>query len=188
MSASLTANGKFVVCASEDSHVCVWKHESNSRPSRSKGVTITHSYEHFRCQDVSVALPWPFVDATHGTQDNFTRLQNRLPYEISAVNRSSPAVEEINQQGRSPSLFEGTNNTSHDTVSSVNNSYFFDRFSVTWPEEKLPVACKNQVTDGSCELSNGTTRDRSALGMVIVTATLRGEIKIFQNFGLPVRV
>lgn len=177
MSASLTANGRYMVSASEDSHVSVWKHESHSRTSRNKGVSMTHSYEHFRCQDVSVAIPWPVVDST--------RQENRLPYEISTVNRSSPAVEDINQ---SPSLFERTKNTLHGTVSSVNNAYFFDRFSVTWPEENLPVARKSRFTHGSGELPSKATHDRSALGMVIVTATLKGEIKVFQNFGLPVRV
>ncbi|PIA30656.1 hypothetical protein AQUCO_05400035v1, partial [Aquilegia coerulea] len=181
MSASLTANGKYVVCASEDSCVYVWKHESNSRPGRNKGVTVTRSHEHFHCQDVSVAIPWPVLDVTTGTGE-----QNRLMDDMSGVEHFSPQAES-DQHRTSPLLYGSTNGTQHDTVSNVNNSYFFDRFSVTWPEEKLPVAGRNQIAR-SFDLSNGMTQDRAALGMVIVTASLKGEIRVFQNFGLPVHV
>jgi WD40 repeat protein len=65
ISASLTANGKYVVSASEDSQVYIWKNDGDSRPSRTKGLTVTQSYEHFHCQDVSAAIPWPGMSAVH---------------------------------------------------------------------------------------------------------------------------
>ncbi|KAL5730212.1 hypothetical protein ACHQM5_003062 [Ranunculus cassubicifolius] len=163
MSASLTANGKHVVCASEDSHVYVWKHESSSRPTRTKGVTITNSHEHFHCEDVSVAIPWPVV----GNNDS------SCPWPIVEKNHASPTTVEEARADKNR------------VVASVNDSYFFDRFSVTWPEEKLPVTTKNQLPRRSYE---NNSQERSALGMVIVAATLKGELKIFQNFGLPIRV
>ncbi|OVA00546.1 WD40 repeat [Macleaya cordata] len=194
ISASLTANGKYVVCASENSSVYVWKHEGESWPSRTKGVTVTQSYEHFHCQDVSVAIPWPGLVSTKGTQDEnsgpLTGLSSRHNG-VSGNKHSSPSlVEETNnkQHEGTPSLYGYTNSPLHGTIASVSNSYFFDKFSATWPEEKLLPAIKNRSPNISLDLSNGVKQGRSAWGMVIVTAGLRGEIKTFQNFGFPVRI
>ncbi|KAJ4976072.1 hypothetical protein NE237_001178 [Protea cynaroides] len=191
ISASLTANGKYVVCASEDSHVYVWKHEGNSRPIRSKGVTVTRSYEHFHCQDVSVAIPWPGVGSTWEAEDSFRRehkgLSSRHDSFKSAI-LSWPA-EEVGDEGSATT--NGCPNSPLDgpiSSSSANNSFFADRISATWPEEKLLGASRNQSPRGSMDLSNGVMQGKSAWGMVIVTAGLRGEIKTFQNFGLPVRI
>ncbi|KAF6163139.1 hypothetical protein GIB67_025003 [Kingdonia uniflora] len=182
ISASLTANGKHVVCASEDSYVYVWKHEGDSRPNRNKGVTVTHSYEHFHCKDVSVAIPWPGIGSSEGRHVNHDEEQNRV------VNHSSSQVEEATGNGGSPSLYGSTNSPLRGAVSSLNSSYFFDRLSMTWPEEKLARTNRNRTPSGSVDFSNGLMQDRSAWGMVIVTAGLKGEIKIFQNFGLPIRI
>lgn len=56
ISASFTPDGKYVICASEDSHVFIWKREE---VGKTKGPSKTRSYEHFQCRDVSVAVPWP---------------------------------------------------------------------------------------------------------------------------------
>lgn len=81
IAASYAPEGRYVVAASEDSHVYIWKREpgANSRagaggaspllsPASSGGKTkrraTTHSHEHFYCKDVSVALPWPGPTAT----------------------------------------------------------------------------------------------------------------------------
>lgn len=60
MTASFSPNGRYIISASEDSQVYVWKHEEH-RTSSGKGrsVLITQSHEHFPCKDVSVAIPWP---------------------------------------------------------------------------------------------------------------------------------
>lgn len=192
ISASLTANGRYVVCASEDSHVYVWKHEGDSRPSRSKGVTITRSYEHFHCQDVSVAIPWPGMCDSWGFQDAFSGEQNHLLHDqldgVSPANHPPTPVEEINGNENSPLASGCSNSPLRGTISSATNSYFFDRISATWPEEKLVSATKNRSPRVSVDYSNGVNGSRSAWGMVIVTAGLRGEIRTFQNFGLPVRI
>ncbi|KAM7504031.1 hypothetical protein LguiB_002935 [Lonicera macranthoides] len=194
ISASLTSNGKYVVCASEDSHVYVWKHESDSRPSRTKGVTITRSYEHFHCQDVSMAIPWPGISSdTWGFEDTFSQEPNSLGDhldEVSTANHPPTPVEEIINNGdeNSPLASVCTNSPLHGTISSATNSYFFDRISATWPEEKLVLAAKNRSPHASVDFSNGVNQRKSAWGMVIVTAGLRGEIRTFQNFGLPVRI
>ncbi|KVH99116.1 G-protein beta WD-40 repeat-containing protein [Cynara cardunculus var. scolymus] len=184
ISASVTANGRYVVCASEDSQVYVWKHEGDSRPSRNKGVKVTQSYEHFHCQDVSVAIPWPGM-----TEDPFPEEPNRHSgdhLEVSAANHPPTPEEETN--GSSFPLTTSNNNPFHGIISSASNGYFFDRFSATWPEEKLIPPTKNQSPHTSSDFMNGVGPIKSAWGMVIVTAGLHGEIRTFQNFGLPVRI
>ncbi|KAF9672839.1 hypothetical protein SADUNF_Sadunf11G0085900 [Salix dunnii] len=189
ISASLTANGKYVVSASEDSYVYVWKH-ADSRLSRSKGVTITRSYEHFLCQDVSVAIPWPGMGDTWGLQDTLSGEQNGLDNhldEVSVVNHPPTPVEEASNEG-SQSLSGCTNSPMNGIISSATNGYFFDRISATWPEERLDLATRTRSPHASVDISNGLSQNMSAYGMVIVTAGLRGEIRTFQNFGLPIRI
>lgn len=188
ISASLTANGKYVVSASEDSHVYIWKHEADSRPSRSKCVAVTRSYEHFHCQDVSAAIPWPGMGDTWGLQDSSGELNGLGDHveEVSSVNHPPTPVEEANVTESSPLATGCTSSPFHGTISSATNSYFFDRISATWPEEKLLLAAKKRSPHVSVDFSNGVNQRRSAWGMVIVTAGLRGEIRTFQNFGMPV--
>ncbi|XP_074311076.1 uncharacterized protein LOC141646961 [Silene latifolia] len=193
ISASLAANGKYVVCASEDSHVYVWKHEADSRPSRSKGITVTRSYEHFHCQDVSVAIPWPGTGAgeSSGPHDPFSeeliRPRDRLD-ELPTANNPPTPVDEFNGNDSSPSGSGCSNSPFRGSLSNAPHGYIFDRISATWPEEKLILATKNRSPRVSLDFSNGLLQNRAAWGMVIVTAGLRGEIRTFQNFGLPVRI
>ncbi|KAK4369148.1 hypothetical protein RND71_012940 [Anisodus tanguticus] len=195
ISASVSADGRYVVCASEDSHVYIWKHEGDSRPSRNRGVTITQSYEHFHCQDVSVAIPWPgisenlrFPDSSFGEEHNGHA--DRLD-EVSTANHPPTPIEE-NGTECSPLVSGCSNSPLHGTLSSAMNSYFYDKFSATWPEEKFLLATKNRSPrvsiDATVDFFNGLNQSKSAWGLVIVTAGRRGEIRTFQNFGLPIRI
>lgn len=186
ISASLAANGKYIVSASEDSYVYVWKHEADSRPSKSKGVTVTRSYELFHCQDVSVAIPWPGTGDFWGLEEAYCMGQNNLDV-VSTANHPPTPVEEI--YGGSQQASGCSSSPLHGTISSASNSYFFDRISATWPEEKLLHTTRTRSSPCvSVDLSNGVDQSMSAWGMVIVTAGLRGEIRTFLNFGLPVRI
>ncbi|XP_062090628.1 uncharacterized protein LOC133796938 isoform X2 [Humulus lupulus] len=187
ISASVTANGRYVVAASEDSHVYIWKHEADSRPSRSKGVTVTRSYEHFHCQDVSVAIPWPGMGETWGFQDE-PETANHPQDEPETANHPPTPVEDALANEGLQSASGSSNSPLHGTISSASNSYFFDRIAATWPEEKLHLATRNRSPRVSIDYTNGVTHNMSAWGMVIVTAGLRGEIRTFQNFGLPIRI
>ncbi|XP_024967793.1 WD repeat-containing protein 44 [Cynara cardunculus var. scolymus] len=193
ISAYLAANGRYVVCASEDSQVYVWKHEGDSRASRNKSVTVTQSYEHFHCQDVSMAIPWPGInDTCWGFQDGFSGEPNRLSGdhldEVSTANHPPTPEDKTNGKDGSPLTSGCSNSPLHGTISSASNGYFFDRISATWPEEKLVLATKNRSPRTSVDYTNGMSPGKSAWGMVIVTAGLRGEIRTFQNFGMPVRI
>ncbi|XP_016545166.2 WD repeat-containing protein 44 [Capsicum annuum] len=189
ISASTTADGRYVVCASEDSHVYIWKHEGDSRPSRNKGVTITQSYEHFHSQDVSVAIPWPGMSDTlrYHTSSSGEQSSHDGLDEVSTANHPPSPVEEC-----SPLTSGCGNSPLHGTISSATNNYFFDRISATWPEEKLLLATKYRSprvsTDASIDFSSGLTQTKFCWGLVIVTASHRGEIRTFQNFGLPIRI
>ncbi|XP_022139460.1 WD repeat-containing protein 44 isoform X2 [Momordica charantia] len=192
ISACLSANGRYVISASEDSHVCIWKHEADARPSRSKGVTVVRSYEHFHCQDVSVAIPWPGMGDSWGLHDDYcgdnNAIENHLD-EVYSANHPPTPVEAANGSEDSLSASGCTNSPLHGTLSSATNSYFFDRISATWPEEKLVLNPRNNRSPhSSVDIASGMFQGSSAWGMVIVTAGLRGEIRTFQNFGLPVKI
>ncbi|CAN4117718.1 unnamed protein product [Withania somnifera] len=192
ISASMTADGRYVVCASEDSHVYIWKHEGDSRPSRNKGVTVTRSYEHFHSQGVSVAIPWPGMSDTWRYQTSASGEQSGLDGvdEVSTANHPPSPVEEIGNEC-SPLTSGCGNSPLRGTISSATNNYF-DRISATWPEEKLLLAtkyCSPRVsTDASIDFSSGLTQMKFCWGLVIVTASHRGKIQTFQNFGLPIRI
>ncbi|XP_022753239.1 WD repeat-containing protein 44-like [Durio zibethinus] len=191
ISGAVTANGKYVVSASEDSYVYVWKHEAESQPSRNKGVTVTHSYEHFHCKDVSVAIPWPGMGDTWGLRDTQLNDQNCFDDnidEVSTANHPPTPIEEYSGNEGSLSASGCSNSPLHGTISSLTNSYFFDRISATWPEEKLLLATRTRSPRASMDFSYGVNPNMSAWGMVIVTAGLQGKIRTFQNFGLPVRI
>ncbi|KAJ1386435.1 WD40-repeat-containing domain [Sesbania bispinosa] len=158
ISASLTANGKHIVAASEDSHVYIWKNEADCRPNRSKGVTVTSSYEHFHCKDVSVAIPWPGMGDAWDMHDTFSgeqpELENNADEVASANHPPTPVEENFGSEGsRSASGYN--NSPCHATIASATNSYFFDRISATWPEEKLLLATRNQSPRVSLDFSNG---------------------------------
>ena len=187
ISASLTANGKYVVSASEDSNVYVWKHDS--RPSRTKGVTVTHSYELFHCQDVTAAIPWPGLGNSWRLQDAYCEEQDGLDKSLDEVSTANHPPTPVEINGGSQSAPGCSNSPLHGTISSASNGYFFDRISATWPEEKLLLPTRNRSSPSvSVDLSNGVNQNMPAWGLVIVTAGRRGEIRTFQNFGLPVRI
>lgn len=82
----------------------------------------------------------------------------------------------------------------------IGNSGFFSdcKGSATWPEEKLPSLQQTSSSDGGplCLSNNddagmehsNLTSVASAWDLVIVTGGLGGEIGVFQNYSLPVRL
>lgn len=164
ISASITADGNHVVCAS-DSQVYIWRYDVSPRPSRNKShsVTCTHSYEYFHCRGASIAVAWE-----GGSKSN------NIP----------------NSRGSLPS-YKTTKAADHQKSTDTRN-LFYDRISATWPEEKLISETTNkhsfsQYIGNDGELMN-PNHSKSALGMVIVTVGCGGEIKVFQNFGCPVGI
>lgn len=155
-------------------------------------MTVVRSYEHFHCPDVSVAIPWPGMGDTWGLNDDYCGDDNVIENhhdEVFSANHPPSPVEAEN--GSEDSLLASgcTNSPLHGTLSSATNSYFFDRISATWPEEKLVLNTRNNRSPhSSMDIASGMFQGSSAWGMVIVTAGLRGEIRTFQNFGFPVKI
>ncbi|NP_001345786.1 uncharacterized protein LOC100193671 [Zea mays] len=170
ISASVAPNGKYIICASEDSHVYVWRHDNSSHPSRNRiTVDVTNSYEHFHCHGVTVAVTWPGAEA----RGSFGSRSSRHSDSDGAVNsgRDIPAENSQHNSDAGTSRHPG------------------DRASTSWPDEKLPSAksspghCSSDLCIGAMDVQR-----RSAWGLVIVTAGRGGEIRVFQNFGFPVQV
>jgi hypothetical protein len=123
----------------------------------------------------------------HETLSGEQQLDNNADEASSANHPPTPVEENFGSEGsRSASGYN--NSPRHATIASATNNYFFDRISATWPEEKLLLAARNHSPRVSYDFTNGVSQKMSAWGMVIVTAGLRGEIRTFQNFGLPLRI
>ncbi|KAJ6838132.1 WD repeat-containing protein 44-like [Iris pallida] len=168
ISASFTSDGRHIISASEDSNVCVWNHDINDS-STSNHVISTKSCERFISTHASVAIPW------HGQ-----------------ASKSSPS--EVIQENCADSL---SNNNIAPLSSAgsftLSNGFFSEglpKGTATWPEEKLPLGSPSTAAalrKSQYKFLKTSCRNSShAWGQVIVTAGWDGQIRLFQNYGLPV--
>ncbi|KAL0709031.1 hypothetical protein Bca4012_016009 [Brassica carinata] len=203
MTASYTLDAKHIVCASEDSQVYMWKHEEPRLGiTGRKTIAMCTSFETFPCKDVSVAIPWhgvvkgeppptqtqpkknpkkPSTTTTTTTQENATAGKKPglppLPKKNND-NTADVAVEE--HQEEEPTTHIPQNETENNAGESIK------------PGDSPSISISSRISswswfDGSG--SHGThLAQPTAWGMVIVTATIDGQIRAYQNFGLPRRV
>ncbi|CAN6349129.1 unnamed protein product [Urochloa humidicola] len=156
IAAAYTSDGRYAVCASEDSHVYLWR-TTRVPPAAAIGIGMKpktwctiRSYENFYCKDVSAAVPWTHSPSPPGDGDG------------------SPASRDKQQQQQ----------------------------GVSCNEESCSVAAKPDGGEagGSGELSGSSRQgggkgdSGNAWGLVVVTASLGGEIRVYQNFGMPFRI
>ncbi|KAG8082756.1 hypothetical protein GUJ93_ZPchr0014g47215 [Zizania palustris] len=177
ISAFLAANGRYVISASEDSHVYFWRNDDNSSQGRSKtDVSVTNSYEHFHCQDVTVAAALPSTGSAMASRAN------------SRKHEELDCVAEYPHSHAQPDRLQDSSDFQRLT-SCPGSNRSGDRTSATWPEE-LMTPSKQSPRSSTTSLPNGAGQapSRSAWGLAIVTAGSRGQIRTFQNFGFPVRV
>lgn len=180
MSASFTSSGRHIISVGEDSRVYVWNYDEMS-VSSSKQTKSVRSCEHFFHEGVSVAIPWFGMGAEQGSLASETSQYSSQAYDY--LERSSWI--------RDSDRF------------SLGNWFSMDgscRGSVTWPEEKLPVWDISVVEDQNHlqhlqetpKHHNDKAQNNTALsetwGLVIVTGGWDGTIRIFHNYGLPVRL
>ncbi|KAI7739295.1 hypothetical protein M8C21_026630, partial [Ambrosia artemisiifolia] len=175
-SAQYSCDGKYVICASEDSQVYIWKHEKpkNSGCTKPKYVTTT-SYEYFSCTDVTVAVPW------HGS--NKQQGLDKEPQSKCGSKRSGPLFVEDNVQAKKSSQLPPV--PKKGTKKGMNEE-----------DAEQPSNTGTDVgesNDGSSQSGNAAAATNNniqstAWGLVIVTAGLGGEIRVYQNVGLPVKV
>ncbi|EXC30999.1 WD repeat-containing protein 44 [Morus notabilis] len=218
IAASFTQDSKYVISASEDSQVYVWKREEH-RPSASgkRSSVSTASYEQFQCKDVSVAIPWP--GTIKGEPPTTLPLHSKRHSKRSSSQPpsacSSPTKEDISAAANSkkhlPPLPKksATENSSLNVTEeelalvsqvesehNIGESFNSDASSIRYGDS--PSICATAATPSSYWSpswswfdygSHGShTIQATAWGMVIVTAGLGGEIRAYQNFGLPRKV
>ncbi|KAI3970888.1 hypothetical protein MKX01_024535 [Papaver californicum] len=231
ISASFTPDGKYVVCASEDSQVYVWKRDEvrNLGGGKSKGLITTRSHEHFQCKDVSVAIPWPgsikyeppllvqskrhskrsisqppaYPGMNYALDDSFTSNSSsmrNLPPLPRKTGLSEKAQEEelanascsdsgINSRGSFSSI--SGQSPSRGSFSSISGS---SSTSNKYGDSPSILVSNNSTQSLSwrwldaLNSSSPQSVQATAWGMVIVTASLGGQIRAYQNLGLPLRL
>lgn len=168
------SDGIHLISASEDSNIYMWNYISKDESSQ---IRSKWPCERFFSNNVTVAIPW--CGMTCG---------NSILSDV-IVTSSSSLTRTVNQ----PRC--GSENESSADFSS-SRGLFSDSLSkgfATWPEENLPApsplavasaSCKSQYKflKMSCQKAFGSPH---AWGLVIVTGSLDGRIRSFQNYGLP---
>ncbi|KAG0529092.1 hypothetical protein BDA96_05G068600 [Sorghum bicolor] len=188
ISASYTADGRYVVCASEDSNVYVWRRVpgsvggggtgvggtggsgggASSISVRAKTWLTSRSYEYFFCRDVSVAVPWPGSPC--------------------AASRGGDGDGDGNGNGkRDTPRKQQSSSRRHDVVGGC-----LPRVTKSGPmtyyggKLLLHPELSRRESQSSSARWHGGAEGGNAWGMVLVTASRGGEIRVYQNFGLPV--
>ncbi|XP_072958287.1 uncharacterized protein [Typha angustifolia] len=188
VSASFTPDGQHIISASEDSNIYVWNHV-NQDALTSNQVKSIWSCEHFFSSNASIAVPW-------------NGLQSRKAVSVSSEN--VPSQQDVfrdltgvleNVSGSHGEDLVGDNILHLSPSGSFTLSQFFPEFfsksSATWPEEKLPSGLITASTLNKSQykfLKTSCQNASHAWGQVIVTAGWDGQIRSFQNYGLPVQL
>ncbi|KAJ4838241.1 hypothetical protein Tsubulata_011308 [Turnera subulata] len=182
MSASFTSTGRHIISVGEDCRVYAWNYDGTNTPS-SKNIKTVQSCEHFFSEGLSVAVPWSGLPEHMGGHGNLS-FRSRIQAEQSSSWRKDSE--------RFSDRF------------SLGGWFFMDgpcsRGSQTWPEEKLPLWDEEYAEDDyyqnphievpqqQLSYTNNPTVLSDAWGLVIVTGSLDGKIRTFQNHGLPTRL
>ncbi|KAI3852479.1 hypothetical protein MKW92_030179 [Papaver armeniacum] len=214
ISASFTVDGKYVICASEDSLVYVWKRDElrNVVAWKKKGFVTTQSHEYFHCKDVSVAIPWPGsikyeppllsqgsrrehcrspsngIPPLPPTEENSPSENNHKKKDLPPLPKKNHHTPERGTSCTEEELDKSSllDKSSHvDSAISDNGSSFSSFKFGHSPSISASSSCSSSSSRW-CE--DGNSNHRTAWGMVIVTAGIGGELRIYQNFGLPLRL
>ncbi|CAH9050395.1 unnamed protein product [Cuscuta epithymum] len=186
-SASYSPDGRYVISPSEDSQVYIWKREDGySCGGRRRAVTI-RAHEKFPCKDVSVVVPWP--GSLNNNDPPVVQLQRH-----SKSSRSSRFLP----PNESPSTsiwaaFIGSPLRDYEEERGGRRRHLpplpkrkDDEFSSLDHLHPLSAAASVRDSPSSARFGGDTIR-ATAWGLVIVTASLGGDIRVYQNFGLPVK-
>ncbi|KAK1420707.1 hypothetical protein QVD17_22523 [Tagetes erecta] len=196
LSAYYSPDSKFIISASEDSQVYIWRHEETK--GKHKYPIIT-SYEHFPCKEVSVAAPWP---GSSKFEQPLVAIHSKKHSKRFTTTLSPPATgsssthDDINQSKPSstpvPQLHK-RNNSSTDNIDEdtehpayvAPSESFNSVVSSSGRFDDLTSPSSSKLSSEWSGNHGHSTIQATAWGLVIVTAGLCGEIKVFQNVGLP---
>nr|GLL36993.1 WD repeat-containing protein 44 [Ipomoea trifida] len=188
MSASFSPDGKYVISASEDSEVYVWKKEEPKNASGKGRRVIVNSYEHFACKDVSVAIPWPGSITNEPPVVELHTKRRFLPPQHPPVGspKRLPPLPRRKDSGGEGDHHESESNDHADpgTDDPVKNDNH--HHSASPSISSSPSRTWSSLLDGVIN-HGGNTIQATAWGLVIVTASSGGEIRVYQNFGLPLK-
>lgn len=210
IASSFSPDGKYVISASEDSQVYVWKCEESRHAGngKSKSIVSIPSHEHFNSKEVSVAIPWP------------GSIKNEAPIvELHSKKHSRRTTPQSQSGNVSPTKEEGGPNSKAQLPPLPHKNYQSEKVTSSAEEDQDRI-CRTEsgigesfssasMRDDPSSISNSSsslgswssswswfdvgnshtqTVQATAWGLVIVTAGLGGEIRCYQNFGLPLKV
>lgn len=218
ISASFSADGRHVVSASEDSQVYIWKVAESKNPGggkRRSRITV-QAHEHFQCKDVTVAIPWPgsmkneppiveIHSKRHSKRSTAPPPNSYSPtLDDNIVGASSrrhlpplPKKNIVLERLASCEDEDFSHSACIDPGIGVSDSFRSSSASLSYcdsPSISASATSLSQSWSSSRSLFDnggghgGLTVQATAWGMVIVTASLEGEIRVYQNFGLPRKV
>lgn len=212
ISASFTQDGKYIISASEDSQVILWRREEHRASSTNKTRVFVSRYECFPCKEVSVAIPWNGTvrgeppPTSGSSKKQATKEENSTSKKLPPLPKKNEKEKEKTEKGSTASDPSPQENSPEEEPAKVANPEAgADEPSSNSPSAKTgesPVSLSTSASvkhedspaagaDGGGGNSSSSTNSNSnqftAWGMVIVTGGLNGEIRAFQNFGVPRR-
>ncbi|TVU51147.1 hypothetical protein EJB05_02555, partial [Eragrostis curvula] len=165
IAAAYTSDGRYAVCASEDSHVYLWRTTRVAPASGAMGIGMkpktwctVRSYENFFCKDVSAAVPWPHTPSPPGSPSTLSSQQQ-------GVSCNEESCSMVSHEGGKPEA--GKSGELSSSGAPLTHS------------GELNVLARHGGGKGDAG---------NAWGLVVVTASLGGEIRVYQNFGMPFRI
>ncbi|CAM0945086.1 unnamed protein product [Alopecurus aequalis] len=136
ISACSAANGRYIISASEDSNVYIWRYSDDSKPSRKKNiVSVTDTHERFHCQSVTVAVAWPCTSVRMTSRANSWKQDG-----LDCVSGNGHIL------GSEPAREDDISAVQHQSNNSNHNG---DRASATWPEELMAKAKRSPKSNTS---------------------------------------
>nr|KYP43593.1 putative WD repeat-containing protein C3H5.08c [Cajanus cajan] len=202
IAASFSPDGRYIISASEDSQVYIWKREEHHKSGGSgkgRNVLVIRSHEHFQCKDVSVAIAWPYtirgdppVVPMHHSKRHSKRFQaaSGSGGEDTASPSDSFASSKRHHVPLSPMRANWRTQDEEDldaisrTDSGIGDSFSSGSSSVRYGDS--PSSASWSSSYSLLDTSHASSSIiPSAWGLVIVTAGFGGEIKCYQNLGLP---
>ncbi|EFJ12543.1 hypothetical protein SELMODRAFT_446600 [Selaginella moellendorffii] len=176
ISASFNRNGSFIISASEDSHVYLWNVTPPTSTCRGQLKISEKSCESFFSDSVTVAVPWSTesegknASDRRGALDGIFQLLKQSSFPGPCFECLTSTVFPVADDG-STRLMDSATLASNQEGGEDGHSAVVS--AATGAEERSDVTSVDE---------EGADFSSAGLGLVIVTASLTGEIRTFQNY------